>query len=113
MKISIKHFAINSVKAVDARVRKHLGKLESLRQIDEAIVHLARDREASPPYRVRVQLVTPGPDVFAEARDHTLSAGLRKVMKRLMRIIDTRAEKQRARLKNKLRTPGHLARSSA
>ncbi len=113
MKFFIKHSAINPVKAVDARVRKHLGKLEPLRQIDEAIVHLAREREASPPYRVRVQLVTPGPDVFAEARDHTLGAALRKVVKRLVRIIGARAGKQRARLKNNMRTPAHLARSSA
>ncbi|MEO5720315.1 MAG: HPF/RaiA family ribosome-associated protein [Chthoniobacterales bacterium] len=113
MKLLIKHFAIHPVKALDARVRKHLRKLEPLRQIDEAIVDLACERETSPPYRVRVQLVTPGPDVFAEARDHTLGAALRKVMKRLARIIGDRAEKQRARIKQNLRAPGRLARSSA
>ncbi len=113
MKFSIKHTAIAPWKSVEARVRKHLGKLEPRRQIDEAVVHLARERETSPPYHVRVQLVTPGPDVFAEARDHTLGAALRKVAKSLGRIIDTRAGKQRARSKQNLRAPGHLLRSGA
>ncbi len=113
MKLFLKHSAINPVKAGEARVRKHLGKLEPLRQIDEAIVHLVREQESSPPYRVRVQLVTPGPDVFAEARDHTLGAALRKVAQRLVQIIGARAGKQRARLKDNLRGPAHLVRSRA
>ena len=76
-------------------------------------MHLVRERETSPPYRVRVQLVTPGPDVFAEARDHTLGAALSKVAQRLVRIIGARAEKQRARFKDNLRGPAHLVQSRA
>ncbi len=99
MKLVIKHSAIASTKALHPSVRKQILVLEPLRQIDEAIVHLAREREASPPFRVHVQLITPGPDVFAEARDHTLTAALKKVVNQLVQTIKVRADKRRARLK--------------
>ena len=113
MKLVIKHFAIASTKALHPSVRKQILVLEPLRQIDEAIVHLAHEREASPPFRVHVQLVTPGPDVFAEARDHTLTAALRKVVRQLVQTIKARAEKRRARLKGNLPALAHMARSHA
>lgn len=112
MKFVIKHSAITAVKAVEARVRKQIGALQPLRQIDEAIVHLACEGEASPPFRVHVHLVTPGPDVVAEARDHTLAAALVKVMKQLAQVIGVRAEKRRTRLKGNLQAPAYLARGN-
>jgi ribosome-associated translation inhibitor RaiA len=86
-------------------VRRNILALGPLRQIDEANVHLSRQHEASPPFRVHVHLVTPGPGVFAEARDHTLAAALAKVMKKLAQEIETRAGKRQARLKNNLQAP--------
>ena len=43
-------------------------------------MRLERRHEGSPPFRVSVHLVTPGPDVFAESCDHTLHAAIGKVM---------------------------------
>ncbi len=113
MKLFIKHSAIALGKTVRSQLRDQLGKLEPLRQIDEAHVHLVREHEASPPYQVRVQLVTPGPDVFAQAKDHTLRAALEKVIRQLGQIITTRARKQRARLTKNLRMPARPARGGA
>lgn len=105
MKLVIRHSAIASTKALHPQVRKQILTLEPLRQIDEAIVHLAHEREVSPPYRVHVQLVTPGPDVFAEARDHTLAAAMKKVVKQLSDTIGGRVNKRLARLKSKRQAP--------
>ena len=69
------------------------------------MVHVYREHETSPPFRVHVHLVTPGPDVFAEARDHTLAAALAKVMKQLAHEIDTRVGKRLARIKSNLQAP--------
>ena len=45
-------------------------------QIDEANVRLECRFEESPAFSVRVHLVTPGPDVVAESRDHTIRAAV-------------------------------------
>ncbi len=112
MKLEIKHSHITPDKGLNPRVRKQILALAPLRQIDKAIVRLAHEHEASPPFRVHVQLVTPGPDVFAEARDHTLAAALDKVTRQLADTIGVRADKQRARLKGYLQAPPRTARSN-
>lgn len=99
MKLTLIHSGIHSVKKLRALVQREIRTLEPLRQIDEAKVQLTHEYEASPPFRVLAQLVTPGPDVFAEARDHTLAAALGKVMKQLGHAIRTRAGRRLARLK--------------
>lgn len=112
MQFEIRHSHIVSAKGLNPRVRKQILALAPLRQIDKAIVHLAHEHEASPPFRVHVQLVTPGPDVFAEARDHTLAAALAKVVRQLAQTIGGRAEKWRARLKGNLQAPPRTARGN-
>jgi ribosome-associated translation inhibitor RaiA len=105
MKLVVRHSGISFTKGLDSIVRREIGALEPLRQIDQAMVHLTRDDEASPPFRVNVHLFTPGPDVFAEARDHTLAAALSKVMKQLAHEIKARAGKRLARMKSNLQAP--------
>jgi ribosome-associated translation inhibitor RaiA len=112
MKFLIRHSHITPSKGLNPRVRQQILTLAPLRQIDEAIVHLAHEHEASPPFRVHVQLVTPGPDVFAEARDHTLAAALAKVTKSLAETIGVRAGKQRARLRDNAQAPSRTARGN-
>ena len=102
MKLTLRHSGIHPAHRLRAIVQREILTLEPLRQIDEAKVHLTRDHEASPPFRVHAHLVTPGPDVFAEARDHTLAAALGKVMKQLAHAIKVRAGKRLARLKSNL-----------
>ena len=112
MHLEIRHSHIVSAKGLNPRVRKQILSLAPLRQIDKAIVHLAHEHEASPPFRVHVHLVTPGPDVFAEARDHTLAAALAKVVKQLAQTIGMRADKLRARLKDNLQGKARKGRGS-
>ena len=63
-----------------------------------------RVRHASPAYQVHVHLVTPGPDVFAESRDHTLRAAFGKAMTQLHEQITSRAGKRWQRFKSNLKT---------
>ena len=81
MKVIVRHTGIAARKWMDSTVKKQILALGPLRQIDEAKVQIARDRDASPAFRVQVHLVTPGPDIAAEARDHTFAAALGKVIK--------------------------------
>lgn len=97
MKVIVRHSGIAARKWMDATVRKQMLALGPLRQIDEANVQIAREPHASPPFRVHVHLVTPGPDISAEARDHTFAAALGKVIKRVTEEIRNRTAKRRAR----------------
>ena len=105
MKLTVRYSGIHSANGFDLIVRKEMLALEPLRQIDEATVCVTQEHEASPPFRIHVHFVTPGPDVFAEARDHTLAAALAKVLKQLVLEIGTRAGKRQTRLRGNLQAP--------
>jgi ribosome-associated translation inhibitor RaiA len=51
-----------------------------------------------------VHLVTPGPDVVAETRDHTLHAAFAKALAQLREQITSRASKRLQRLKSNLKS---------
>lgn len=99
MKLSLQRLNLRPVDKLDAWVARQISSLGSGRRIDEAKVRLARLENASPAFEVSVQLVTPGPDVFAAGRDHTLRAAVDKTIALLRARIEQRAEKrlQRAR----------------
>jgi len=100
MRMNVQHLNIRSLDMIDAWVAKQLRALGATRQIDEANVRLVRLDDASPAYQVHVHLVTPGPDVFAESRDHTLRAAFAKAMSLLHEQITSRATKRLQRLKS-------------
>jgi ribosome hibernation promoting factor len=77
--------------------------LEELRDrisVSFAVAVLDHTRNGGPPFTVRVHLAVPGPDIHAEARDHTLQAAWRKVCKNLEKQIDRRKSRQAARATN-------------
>lgn len=90
MKLTVQHFSVRSTNALDSWIEKQIFALQPPLVIEEARVRLARHREASPAYEVNVHLVTPGPDVFAEGRDHTLRAAINKVMAQLRAKVESR-----------------------
>ena len=110
MKLTVERFGI-SEKSADLLVKEQLMTLEPLRQIDEAKVKIAMEDGVSPPFSIRVHLVTPGPDIFADARDHTLPAALAKVMKWITQRIKARAANLAFRGRNNLQktVPERLA----
>ena len=103
MRLNIQHLNLRSISALDAWVEKQIFALGQARQIDEANIRLVRLENASPAYQVNVHLVTPGPDVFAETRDHTLRAAFTKAMAQLREQITSRAAKRVQRLKGNLK----------
>jgi len=88
---------------LDSWVEKQILALGQARQIDEANIRLVRLKNASPAYQVNVHLVSPGPDVFAESRDHKLQAAFTKAMTQLREQITSRASKRLQRLKSNVK----------
>ena len=97
MKLTVKHFNVRSTNALDSWVEEQIISLQPILQIDEADITLSHLHECSPPYQVSVHLVTPGPDVSADARDHTLQAAFLKTMESLREKITHRATRRQKR----------------
>jgi|JI10StandDraft_1071094.scaffolds.fasta_scaffold870951_2 ribosome-associated translation inhibitor RaiA len=93
MKMTLKHTNIPSTNKLDSWVEEQVLPLGQERQIDEANIELIRHVQGSPAYEARVHLVTPGPDIFAQARDHTIRAACEKAWAQLRKAIASRAAK--------------------
>ena len=74
-----------------------LEELQKLISISFAVAVLDYTRNGGPPFTARVHLAVPGPDIHAEARDHTLQAAWRKVRQNLEKQIDRRKSRQETR----------------
>ncbi len=98
MRLNLQHHSIRSTSILDSWVEDQIFALREHLQIDEANVRLAHRPEVSPAYEVHVHLVTPGPDVFAQGRDHTLQAALSKVLNELDEKIANRHLRRERRL---------------
>ena len=99
MRLNLQHLNLRSLDTLDSWAEKQILALGEMRQIDEANIRLARLENTSPAYQVNVHLVTPGPNLFAESRDHTLRAAFEKVIKQLHDKLASRALKQVQQLK--------------
>jgi len=64
---------------------------------------LERRREAGPLFRMRAHLAVPGPDFYAEGRDHTFAAALLKLVDALMRQIRQRKSRRLQRRRERRR----------
>lgn len=101
MRLNLRHLNLPSLRKLDAWMEQQIFALGRARQIDEANIRLTRLENASPAFQVNVHLVTPGPDVYAESRDHTLRAAFVKAVAQLRGQIVRRAQKQSHRWKSK------------
>ena len=97
LNIRIRRINAPAAKRTTALLRERLLSLARLRKIDAAHLCLERDAEAST-FRVSAHLETPGPDIRAEARDHTLHAAALRALAQLQRHIRTRNARRRERL---------------
>src|SRR6186997_477352 len=75
-------------------LEQSLERLESLISITAAAVVLEHQRDDAPAFRAFVSLAVPGPDIHAEACDHTLVAAWLKVLTALRRQIELRKARQ-------------------
>lgn len=105
MKLTVQHHHLRSTDDLDSLIEERILALQPRLQIDEANVRLECRFEESPAFSVRIHLVTPGPDVVAESRDHTIRAAVIKVMAALEEKTGRRALKRFRRIRNNLQAP--------
>jgi len=97
MKIKLSTSPLNLNDASEPWVAERLAGIGERRRIDEAIVKVTHHAEASPPWEIFIHLVTPGPDLAATTRDHTLAAAFAKNIAELEAILNTREAKRAGR----------------
>lgn len=76
------------------RLEQPLEQLQSLISVTCAAVVLEHRRDNAPAFRAFVSLAVPGPDIHAEARDHTLAAAWLRVTTALRKQIERRKTRQ-------------------
>jgi hypothetical protein len=97
MRIVLKHLLHKPSPSLLELLERELDALLPDLRVDEARVRFERLTDASPPFRVAIQLVTPGPDVMVETTDHTLRAALLKAFVAVRGRIAHRASKRTRR----------------
>ncbi len=100
MKLIITHHHHQPSPSFIALIKQRLESLREALQIEEARVLIERRLDESPAFRVSARLVTPGPEVVAEAVDHTLRAALGKMFGKLEAPIDHGQQKRARRVPN-------------
>jgi ribosome-associated translation inhibitor RaiA len=110
MKLNVYHHNLRSTHELDSLIENRILALQPRLQIDEANVRLECRFKESPAFSVRVHLVTPGPDVFAKSRGHTIRATIEKVLTQVEAKITNRLEKRRSRVRSNIQEPALLRR---
>ena len=105
MKVTVEHAFLRSTDRVDSLVEERILALGRRIQIDEAKIRLEKVPDTSPAFRVSVHLVTPGPDLLADGRDHTIQAAIEKVMQRLEARLSRRDQQRHRRRLGNLQAP--------
>jgi ribosome-associated translation inhibitor RaiA len=100
MKIQFHIRGLNITARNRSSLRGSLERLQSLIPITAAAVVLEHRWGSAPAFRAFVLLAVSGPDIHAEAHDHTLEAAWLKVNAALRKQIEQRKAKQLARIKS-------------
>ena len=93
MKFILNHRWLCPDENLSAQVKQKIVKLTGLVRIEAAEVTLEKNPASSPPFSAKVHLVIPGPDLYAEEKDHTPEATIHKVLAKLARQIRHRKQK--------------------
>src|SRR5262245_41600804 len=100
MKIQFRIIGFKENAGLRHRLQQALERLEAHIPISAAAVAVERNSDTAPPFRAYALLAVPGPDIHAEARDHTLQAVWLKVTRALRKQIEQRKTRRDARVKS-------------
>jgi hypothetical protein len=101
MKIQFRIRGLNPTARLREWLTQPLEGLRGLVKVSAADVLIERHREGAPPFRAAVHLAVPGPDLQAEAQEHTLEAVWLKVTAALQKQIEEREIRRKARARSK------------
>jgi ribosome-associated translation inhibitor RaiA len=97
VKLILSHGNVRPSLALDRLIENRLLALGERQRIEEAVVRLADEREASPRFRASILVRVPGPDIHAAACDHTVGVAVRKMLAALEAQVAARQGRRLAR----------------
>jgi putative sigma-54 modulation protein len=100
MNVQFHFFGLNANERMREMVLPDLAQLDRHVSVSSAVVVFDRTCHGGSAFTARAHLAVPGPDIHAEAHDHTLQAAWRKVRQSLEKQISRRKTKQAERLKS-------------
>jgi len=108
MDIEFKFRGINMNERQKVRVlfSEQVAELKGRLPITSVKVFLEKEPDMTPAYWLWTNLIVPGPDIYAFARDHTPLAAWLKVSKELQREIQRRKLRPVAKRKSNVRLRG-------
>lgn len=95
MKIILQHIHLRSQDRVVRMIENRIFDLANRLVIEEATIRLEHRAESSPPFHVRIHLTVPGPDLRAEANDHTVRTALDQALAEILSHLAERARNRR------------------
>jgi len=95
MNLILQHGHARPRPALDRLIETRLVALAARQRIEEAVVRLADEREASPRYQASILLRVPGPDIHAAACDHTAGVAVRKALAAVEAQVAARHDRRR------------------
>jgi ribosomal subunit interface protein len=108
MKLTIHHLHITASHTLDSLVEDRLIALAELNRIDDAEVVLEHQSEKSPAFRAEVHIAVPGPDLSAEAVDHTAANAFRRAVAQIESKLRERAFRRGRRLVGHRKHPANF-----
>ncbi|MDP3069888.1 MAG: HPF/RaiA family ribosome-associated protein [Opitutaceae bacterium] len=80
MKLLLQHGSVRPRSSIERLIEKRLFALAARQRLEEAVVRLHDEREASPRFQASVYLRVAGPDIHSTGSDHTLRGAVEKAL---------------------------------
>src|SRR5262245_43095944 len=112
MKIQFYIHGFKDNPAVRHWLQAPLERLAAQVTVHAAVVVVEHESINAPPFRASALLAVPGPDLHADARDHTLEAVWLKVTASLRKQIEQRKARQSSRVKSNGHVRAHALRQT-
>lgn len=100
MKVQFRLRGLNDNAELRRQLQESLEQLGTFIPISNVEVVVEKERRGAPAFGAFALLAVPGPDIHAQARDHTLQAVWLKVIARLRKQIEQRKSRKEPRLKH-------------
>lgn len=85
MKVMTRYLNLDPGPQLDEVIEQAIRELATRLEVEAAEITVERLRFETPPVRLRILIVTPGPDIEVEARDYTTPAAFIKARRELLR----------------------------
>lgn len=106
MNLILQSNKVHGTRIIDRLIEDRLVNLATHQPVEEAVVRLREEQEASPRYSASIYLRIAGPDIHATACDHTLRVAVEKVLAAVERQVADRQRRRRLRHRSRLQHPG-------